>query len=50
MSCDHCGDSGVLNVVSSREEFMPEWDPTPYATACHCEAGDLWVEVGLVDC
>jgi hypothetical protein len=40
--CEHCGNSGLLNIVSSREEFMPAdaWDPTPYVSPCHaCPRG-----------
>ncbi len=46
--CDHCGDSGVLNVIAS-SMGAGHWDERPYVSACHCPAGHLWKEVGLDD-
>lgn len=44
MSCEHCGGSGVLNVMSS--EDLDTW--MAEATSCHaCPMGSLMKELGL---
>lgn len=53
MSCRHCGDSGIVNVVASMhidpqtDELRGEWKNTPYASPCHCDTGKVWTEIGL---
>lgn len=46
MPCEHCGDSGVLNIVSSSDDGL--WLDFPQALACHmCPMGLLMIEIGL---
>jgi hypothetical protein len=47
VTCEHCGGSGVLNIIESL--VGATWFNSPYASACHCPAGKLWKEVGLTD-
>lgn len=44
--CEHCGGSGVLNVITA--SMCPgHWDDRPYVSACHCPMGLTMREVGL---
>lgn len=44
-TCEHCRDSGVLNVEQLYDR-SGEWNPI--ASACHaCERGKEWREMGL---
>lgn len=46
MSCEHCGDSGVLNIVASSDGTL--WTESPQACACHiCPMGLAMIEIGL---
>lgn len=48
--CVHCGDEGVLQIVSEGNEYEGHlvWTDVKRMTWCHaCEAGKLWREVGL---
>lgn len=44
-TCEHCRDSGILN-VEQHDDVTGEWHPA--ASFCHaCKRGDEWREMGL---